>query len=74
MGIEFATLTDAGDCLLKVVSDKSINGHSLFLSARKWASKGYVDLDLDDYEDEGLKEIAQDQLKGSDPEGQLFLD
>jgi hypothetical protein len=73
MGIEFATLTDAGDCLLKILSDKMINGHSLFLSARKWASRGYIDLDLDDYEDERLKEITEDQLKGSDPDDKLFL-
>jgi len=74
MGIEFATLADAGDCLLKVVSDRTINGHSLFLSARKWAPRGYVDLDLDDYKDERLKKIAEDQLKGSEPEDKLFLD
>lgn len=73
LGVEFATLADAGDCLLKIVSDKQMNGHSLFLSPRKWAPRGYQDLALDDYEDELLKEITRDQLKGSEAEEKLFL-
>lgn len=73
LGVEFATLEDAGQCLLRIVSDKSLNGHSLFLSPRKWAPRGYFDLGLDDYEDELMKEITADQLKGSRAEEVLFL-
>ena len=73
LGVEFATLEDAGQCLLKIVSDESINGHSLFLSPRKWAPRGYLDLGLDDYEDKLLQEITTDQLKGSRYDERLFL-
>jgi hypothetical protein len=73
LGVEFATLSDAGDCLLRILSDKKMNGHSLFLSPRKWAPKGYLDWGVDDYEDELLQEITTDQLKGSEWEEKLFL-
>lgn len=73
LGVEFATLSDAGECLLKIVSDERINGHSLFLSPRKWAPRGYFDMGLDDYEDGLLQEIMTDQLKGSKSEEKLFL-
>ena len=73
LGVEFATLEDAGQCLLRIVSDKSLNGHSLFLSPRKWAPRGYFDLGLDDYEDELMQKITADQLKGSRAEEVLFL-
>ena len=73
LGVEFATLEDAGQCLLRIVSDERINGHSLFLSPRKWAPRGYLDLGLDDYEDRLLQEITTDQLKGSKYDERLFL-
>lgn len=66
-------LEDAGECLLRVVADKSVNGHTLFLSPRKWAPRGYIDLDLDDYSHELLQEITTDQLKGSEFENKLFI-
>ncbi|THW90754.1 NAD(P)-binding protein [Aureobasidium pullulans] len=72
-GVEFATTEDAGSCLLRILSDKSVNGHSFFLSARKWASRGYLDLDLEDYEDELLKEIQKDQLANAPPEDGLMI-
>ncbi|KAF7867368.1 hypothetical protein EAF04_005451 [Stromatinia cepivora] len=48
-GVQFAEAEDAGSCLLRILSDQTINGKSLFLSARKWASAGFLDLDIDDY-------------------------
>jgi hypothetical protein len=73
LGVEFATLEDAGECLLRIFADQSVNGHTLFLSPRKWAARGYVDLDLEDYKDKLLQEITADQLKGSEFEEKLFL-
>jgi hypothetical protein len=73
LGVEFATLSDAGECLLRIVADKSVNGRTLFLSPRKWATRGYLDPDLDDYSDTLLQEITADQLKGSEHEEKLFL-
>lgn len=62
-GVEFATKEDAGRVLLRILADKSVNGRSLFLSPRKWAPNGYLDLDIDDYQDELLREIQGEQLK-----------
>lgn len=72
-GVEFATPEDAGQALLRILSDRSINGRSLFLSPRKWAPKGYLDLDIDDYHNELLQEIQADQLKGAPVEEGLHL-
>ena len=62
-GVQLATVENAGRCLLRVLSDTEINGRSLFIAARKWAPKGYVDLDLDEYAgNELLGDIQADQL------------
>lgn len=73
LGVEFATVEDAGQCLLRILSDPTVNGHSLFLSARKWAPRGYIDLDLDDYPgNDVLQEIQADQVKGVPVENGLL--
>ncbi|KAG4429643.1 hypothetical protein IFR05_014878 [Cadophora sp. M221] len=73
-GVEFAETEDAGRCLLRILSDPSMNGKSLFLSPKKWAENGYVDLDLDDYPgSELLQEIQWDQIKTDPPGKGLFL-
>jgi NAD(P)-dependent dehydrogenase (short-subunit alcohol dehydrogenase family) len=65
-GVEFATVEDAGQCLLRILGDSSVNGHSLFISARKWAKSGYMDIGLEDTEENDLrKEIQHDQMLGS---------
>ncbi|KAH7403838.1 hypothetical protein BKA64DRAFT_777550 [Cadophora sp. MPI-SDFR-AT-0126] len=74
-GVDFAEPEDAGRCLLRILSDKSMNGKSLFLAPRKWAPNGFLDLDLDDYPgNELLQEIQWDQIKTNPPEKGLFLD
>lgn len=73
IGIQFATLKDAQRCLKHIVSDQSINGRNLFLSAKKWAPHGYLDLNLDDYSDNALiTKIQADQVKSNPPENGLF--
>lgn len=73
-GIEYASLEDAGQCLLRLVSDRTVNGRALFIAPRKWAPRGYIDLDVDDTEENDLRrEIQHDQmLFGAVDEG-LFL-
>lgn len=75
LGVEFATTEDAGRCLLRILSDPGVNGHSFFVCARKWAKSGFVDLDLDDYPENRLimQEIQPDQMKGGEAELGLFL-
>jgi hypothetical protein len=72
-GVQFATVEDAGQCLLRILSDSTVNGRSLFVSARKWAPRGYLDLDLDDYAGNALlQEIQADQIKSAPVELGLF--
>ncbi|KAK4556819.1 hypothetical protein LTR86_005799 [Recurvomyces mirabilis] len=73
IGVEFATLEDAQHCLTHILSDQSINGRNLFLSPRKWAPKGYLDLGLDDFSGNKLiTEIQADQVKSNPPENGLW--
>ncbi|KAJ9314990.1 hypothetical protein DTO271D3_4729 [Paecilomyces variotii] len=63
-GVEFADPADAAQCLLRILSDSSVNGHSFFVSAKKWAPRGFIDLDLEDYPGNILlQEIQDDQMK-----------
>jgi hypothetical protein len=74
VGVEFAQAEDAAQCLLRSLSDRTINGHSLFVSGRKWASSGYIDLDLEDYPSNTLiHEIQEGQIKSAPAELGLFL-
>lgn len=60
---------------MRLMADSSINGRQLFLAPRKWAPRsGYLDLDLDDFE-EGtfFAEVQEDQMKGAPVEEGLFL-
>jgi hypothetical protein len=71
--VQFAEAEDAGKCLLRILSDQTINGHSLFVCARKWAPNGFMDLDLDDYRGSALlQEIQDDQLKSAPVSVGLF--
>ncbi|KAF2168453.1 hypothetical protein M409DRAFT_65432 [Zasmidium cellare ATCC 36951] len=72
-GVDLASAEDGGRCLLRILSDRSINGRSLFLSPKKWASSGYIDLDIDEYMgNERLQEIQADQIKSAPIELGLF--
>lgn len=73
MGVQLAEAEDAAQCLLRILSDQSINGHSFFIAARKWAPRGYMDLDLEDYPGNALiQEIQEDQIKASPVSMGLF--
>jgi NAD(P)-dependent dehydrogenase (short-subunit alcohol dehydrogenase family) len=74
VGVQFAELEDAGRCLLRILADPDVNGHSFFLSARKWAPNGFIDLDLEDYSDPLLSEIQDMQMASAPPSMGLFSD
>jgi NAD(P)-dependent dehydrogenase (short-subunit alcohol dehydrogenase family) len=72
-GVSFATLLDAGQCLLRILSDPTVNGHTLFVSPRKWAASGYMDLDLENFEENELRrEIQIEQMCSEPVEAGLF--
>lgn len=59
---------------MRILSDTGINGHSIFVSGGKWATKGYMDLDLDDYLGNSLvNEIQEDQVKSAPVSLGLFV-
>ncbi|KZF19308.1 short chain dehydrogenase/ reductase [Xylona heveae TC161] len=73
-GVQFAEAEDAGQCLLRILSDKNINGHSIFVSGRKWASRGYMDLDLEDFSGNALiQEMQEDQMRPAPVSKGLFI-
>ncbi|KAJ4304475.1 hypothetical protein N0V90_000001 [Kalmusia sp. IMI 367209] len=73
-GVEMAAAEDAGQALLRLLSDVRINGRMLFISPRRWAVQGYVDLDIDEYPgDQFLKEIQDNQVKPTPVTLGLFI-
>ena len=74
-GVEMATTQDAGQALLRLLSDTGINGRSLFISPRKWAPRGYLDLDVDEYSGNNLlEEIQEDQLRSAPVDLGVFIE
>ncbi|KAF5541713.1 15-hydroxyprostaglandin dehydrogenase [Fusarium mexicanum] len=71
-GVEFATAEDAGECALRILSDTSINGRTLFVCARKWAPRGYTDLNIEDYPESLIQEIQKDQIRNAPVDLGLF--
>jgi hypothetical protein len=73
VGVHFAESSEAGQCLLRILSDKNINGRSFFISGKKWSTSGYLDLDIDDYQENSLVDsIQRDQVKSAPVELGLF--
>ncbi|KAJ5769447.1 adam [Penicillium odoratum] len=74
VGVQFAEASETGKCLLHILSDSTINGRSFFVSGKKWSPKGYMDLDLEDYQGNALVEsIQEDQVKSAPVEMGLFI-
>lgn len=72
--VEFAQAEDATQYLLRILSVRSINRHSFFVSGRKLASRGYMDLDLEDYPSNALIcEIQEDKIKSAPVELGLLV-
>ncbi|KAF5267456.1 hypothetical protein FOXYS1_1653 [Fusarium oxysporum] len=71
-GVELATAEDAGECALRILSDTSINGRTLFVCARKWAPRGYMDLNIEDYPEGLIQEIQEDQMRNAPVDLGLF--
>ncbi|RBQ77003.1 hypothetical protein FVER14953_12392 [Fusarium verticillioides] len=71
-GVEFATAEDAGECALRILSDTNIDGRTLFVCARKWAPRGYIDLNIEDYPEGLIREIQEDQMRNAPVDLGLF--
>ncbi|KAF7553303.1 hypothetical protein G7Z17_g3693 [Cylindrodendrum hubeiense] len=65
-GVEFGEQIDVAACMMRIATDKSINGRSLAITPRSIAKEGFQDIDRDDYkdtkEDEYFKRVQESQL------------
>ncbi|KAK5049528.1 hypothetical protein LTR84_004457 [Exophiala bonariae] len=62
-GIEFGEQEDCARCMMRIACDKTINGHSLMIVPRSQAKEGFMDVDKDDYKEEGyFKKTQETQL------------
>lgn len=72
-GVEFARVEDAGTCLLRIRGGESVNGYSFFIAARRWACSGFMDLGLEDTEEDELRrEIQVNRIRGAPVGAGLF--
>ena len=58
--VEFATVEDAGEAALRIISDPKVIGRSFAILPRSLAPRGYQDIDYDDYPDDILLKKLQD--------------
>ena len=62
--MEFGYPEDVATCMMRIATDKSINGCSLAIVPRSEAEEGYMDADQDDWTEDGyFKRMQEIQLK-----------
>ncbi|KAK5045413.1 hypothetical protein LTR84_009277 [Exophiala bonariae] len=49
-GVEFAAVEDSAAAALRIITDPKVSGRSFAIVPRSYASRGYKDIDYDDYE------------------------
>ncbi|KAJ5811452.1 hypothetical protein N7474_007753 [Penicillium riverlandense] len=59
-GVEFAPQEDVALCMMRLATDRSINGHSLMITPKSVASEGFMDFGLDDHTEDGYLKRTQD--------------
>ncbi|KAK5109199.1 hypothetical protein LTR62_007284 [Meristemomyces frigidus] len=62
-GAEWAKVEDCGPALLRIVADRKVNGRAVGIFPRNWngCSRGYKDLDIDNFEWGSFLRNAQDK-------------
>ncbi|KAM7212131.1 hypothetical protein V8F06_012494 [Rhypophila decipiens] len=65
-GIDFGEQIDVSSCMMRIATDKSINGRSFMITPRSFCKQGFIDSDREDYrdtpEDAMLKHTQEVQL------------
>ncbi|KAJ5756631.1 hypothetical protein N7533_006174 [Penicillium manginii] len=59
-GVEFAPQEDVATCMMKLATDRTINGHSLMITPKSVAKEGYKDVGMDDHIEEGYFKRTQE--------------
>ncbi|KAJ5261439.1 hypothetical protein N7478_012034 [Penicillium angulare] len=63
-GVEFAPPEDVATCMMRLATDRTINGHSLVITPRSVAKEGFMDVNMDDHVEEGFfKRNQETQLR-----------
>lgn len=52
--VEFAAVEDSAGAILRMITDPKVTGRSFAIVPRSFAPRGYIDVDLDDYEEGSL--------------------
>ncbi|OJJ81307.1 uncharacterized protein ASPGLDRAFT_132816 [Aspergillus glaucus CBS 516.65] len=52
-GVEFAAQEDVALCMMRLATDRTINGHSLMITPKSVAKEGFRDVGMDDHIEEG---------------------
>ncbi|KAK2812196.1 hypothetical protein FQN50_001554 [Emmonsiellopsis sp. PD_5] len=52
-GVEFAPPESVAMCMMKIASDRTINGHSFMICPSSYRKEGYKDMDMDDFKEDG---------------------
>lgn len=64
--MEFGEQEDCASCMMRIASDRTVNGRSLMITPRSVVQEGFMDIDRDDYkdvpEDAYLKKVQELQL------------
>ncbi|KAG8163054.1 hypothetical protein KVR01_007532 [Diaporthe batatas] len=55
-GVEFGEQADCAGCMMRIATDKTINGRSFMITPRSIAAEGFIDADREDYAPEGPDE------------------
>ena len=63
--VEFATVDDAAVALLKIVSNQDVIGRALAIVPRSIAPSGYLDIAIDDYDENTLLGKLQAGVTGA---------
>ncbi|PKS08497.1 hypothetical protein jhhlp_004881 [Lomentospora prolificans] len=65
-GVEFGEQIDVAGCMMRISTDKAINGRSFMITPRSIAKEGFMDVDREDYqdapEDAYMKKTQESQL------------
>jgi len=60
-GVEFSLIEDCTAAMLRIATDKSINGRALAIVPRSQVPQGFLDANMDDEEDGSLFDKLQKQ-------------
>ncbi|CAI7633343.1 unnamed protein product [Penicillium glandicola] len=58
-GVEFAPQEDVATCMMKLATDRTINGHSLMITPKSVCKEGFKDIGMDDHIEDGYFKTTQ---------------